>query len=241
MPNHVTTRCLITGPADEIMRFKTEMIGKDKDDSGEWTLLDFNKAIPMPDCLKTAEEGSVAQEGAALVLLRGEGGAPYATAGLYETRIKRIREECGLPEPLKQPIDKVAAAYLALNPEYERQGRQRLANVAATGFASWYPWAIENWGTKWNSYSFEIVQEHRSKLEITFNTAWSFPEPVFRKIAELFPKLKFDCAAFDEGWGFAAVGAFNGEPAFTHVEPTDTIYEFVYGEAPEREEKATAH
>lgn len=240
MPNHVTTRCLITGPADEIMRFKTEMIGKDKDSTGEWKLLDFNKAIPMPNCLKTAEEGSVAQDGAALVLLRGEAAAPFATGGLYPERIKRIREESGLPSPLKQRIADVAAAYLAKNPEYERQGRQRLANVAATGFASWYSWAVANWGTKWNSYSFEIVHDRRDKLEIMFNTAWSFPEPVFRKIAELFPKLKFDCAAFDEGWGFAAVGAFNGEPAFTHVEPTDTIYEFVYGEAPQRDERAEA-
>jgi Ferredoxin-like domain in Api92-like protein len=35
-------------------------------------------------------------------------------------------------------------------------------------------------------------------LDISFNTAWSAPVPIFRKIIETFPKLSFHCEWRDE-------------------------------------------
>jgi hypothetical protein len=137
---------------------------------------------------------------------------------------------------LDAPIRDVAAAYLSKNPEYETAGRLRLQAILETGFASWYPWNIENWGTKWNSYSFRHVADE--PLEFIFETAWGFPEPVFLAIAREYPTLHFKCLTFDEGWNFGGAGYFNppaGEPAWAQCTATDELYERVYGEKYVRE------
>ena len=43
----------------------------------------------------------------------------------------------------------------------------------------WYHWKWENWGTKWNSYDFELDDESDSKLQVRFLTAWSPPHEIF--------------------------------------------------------------
>ena len=44
---------------------------------------------------------------------------------------------------------------------------------------SWYDWRLQNWGTKWNSYDFELDDESESKLQVRFLTAWSPPHEIF--------------------------------------------------------------
>lgn len=231
MPNHVTTVCTITGTADDIATFREAMIHTEREDDKEHQCLDFNAAIPMPECLRGSSASSTAENAASLILLRGERGASFATGGMYQAQIEMIRKDVGMPT---DNIQDVARAYLEKHPDQEALGRARLQAVLATGYADWYGWAIANWGTKWNSYSFSIKSE--APFVIQFDTAWSFPEPVFRKIAEMFPALRFEVASFDEGWGFSCVGCFNGEPPFQKVAATDELYERVYGEKPDHSE-----
>ena len=63
------------------------------------------------------------------------------------------------------------------------------------GFFNWYDWSCANWGTKWNADHPRIEDDtiEHGYLEIFFETAWSEPEPIFRKLIEMFPKLTFDC------------------------------------------------
>jgi len=110
------------------------------------------------------------------------------------------------------------------------KARKLAACIAETGSACPVDWAVANWGTKWNAYSFTLIG--KDPLEFRFDTAWSFPEPVFRALARTFPRLKFNCVTFDDGWLFAGSGAFNpgrGEGAFEFREPTAELYELVYG------------
>lgn len=53
------------------------------------------------------------------------------------------------------------------------------------------------WGTKWNAYSLERINEN----EITFETAWSCPMPVINAIADKFPMLKITLTYADEDTG----------------------------------------
>lgn len=46
----------------------------------------------------------------------------------------------------------------------------------------WYGWRVENWGTKWDGYDGRFNQDHTA---FTFNTAWSPPLPIIKKLAEL--------------------------------------------------------
>lgn len=47
---------------------------------------------------------------------------------------------------------------------------------------NWYDWRVENWGTKWNGYDGRISDDGST---FTFDTAWSPPLPIIKKLAEL--------------------------------------------------------
>ena len=52
----------------------------------------------------------------------------------------------------------------------------------------WYEWRCDNWGTKWPACDIEITQDDSDFLEITFNTAWSPPEPIVEVL-----RSKYEC------------------------------------------------
>lgn len=60
----------------------------------------------------------------------------------------------------------------------------------------WYDWRIYNWGTKWNSSPISC-----DDYLIVFETAWSTPEPVIKKLSELFKDIEFFVRYADEDFG----------------------------------------
>jgi hypothetical protein len=64
------------------------------------------------------------------------------------------------------------------------------------GQNNWYDWCVENWGTKWGCYDFEIEDG-----TITYTTAWSgVDELILKKMSQDFPDI---ILSFEEetGWG----------------------------------------
>ena len=53
----------------------------------------------------------------------------------------------------------------------------------------WYHWCISNWGTKWDACNVDIEYADESQIEITFDTAWSPPEPICARLREMFGDL----------------------------------------------------
>ena len=62
----------------------------------------------------------------------------------------------------------------------------------------WYDWNIANWDTKWDiAGGVEIDDYDTEQIEINFNTAWSPPEAICRKLKDMFPDLSISWF-FDE-------------------------------------------
>lgn len=72
------------------------------------------------------------------------------------------------------------------------------------GYKSWYEWRRVNWETKWNAYFTNMQASPDGALLLEFQTAWSCPEPIFDKIAELFPSFECHGVALDECCCFGA-------------------------------------
>lgn len=73
------------------------------------------------------------------------------------------------------------------------------SNKKKYGFGSWYDWAIENWGTKWNAGDIELdIQDKGKTAFYTFQTAWDAPLPVIAEMSKRFPSLKFSFTAEEE-------------------------------------------
>lgn len=231
MPDHVTTRCVIMGPRIEIERFRTTMIHVPPGEHEE--TLDFNMIIPMPETLKDTSAGSNADLG--VEILTGDPRPNFSGLSRHSYLDFPWVQELGITT-----IDELRSWAEKERPEAIREGQKVIVARRETGFYDWYDWRIVNWGTKWNSYGFRIENNavEDGLLAFLFDTAWSFPSPIFKKLATMFPALRFDCTCFDQGWGFAGRGAFNGEPAFEIVEATDEIYEAINGIESEMEAEA---
>jgi len=81
---------------------------------------------------------------------------------------------------------------------------------------NWYNWNNDNWGTKWDACDAYIGEmdenaDGTASVQISFNTAWSIPEPVMFAMVEQHPELRFTFSCEEEqGWGADFVGE-NGE------------------------------
>lgn len=95
------------------------------------------------------------------------------------------------------------------------------------------------WGTKWNAYDGAIIFRRPGYLNFEFNTAWDFPEPVYRELGRMFPRLKFDIAAIDPGEWWAVTGNVAGDKAaFDRKADCKIVFERVYKEPFEEELEA---
>ena len=65
------------------------------------------------------------------------------------------------------------------------------------GSDNWYDWRVNNWGTKWNSYSCEIQEQEDDYVVYTFDTAWGPPTGVIEALREQCPDFHIS-AFFDE-------------------------------------------
>jgi hypothetical protein len=97
------------------------------------------------------------------------------------------------------PEGTVAKVLEALQSEELPVDFNRIIPMPADQQDNWYAWRVENWGTKWNSYS-GIVGLIDAQLGYAhFETAWGPPMPVIDKLAAMFPQAGFRLMWCDEG------------------------------------------
>lgn len=195
MPNHVTNRLVITGPAESIRELVQEVAGP------EDSHFCLNRIMPMPKVLLGTESGSRAHWG--LIAL----GRTDLTASMFGDPLKNPWcEEKGIysAEDLKAFLEKE-------HPDYLEEANKQIEAHTAIGFRDWYDWSVSNWGTKWDAYHQSMITTE-DNVTFQFDTAWSPPIPVIEELVGLFPELNFVHSYFDEGhffWGEARY--VNGE------------------------------
>ena len=101
-----------------------------------------------------------------------------------------------------------------------------------------FEWCIANWGTKWGICGpsmLELTDEEilgKKCLEYNFDSAWSPPIPIIKKMGEMFPNLTFGLDYDESGMGFK--GSFSmsgGEVSFEeHRQFTDEDWTELNGE-----------
>lgn len=193
MPNNVTHRVVLKGPRKELKRFFDEFLSEKRGEQ----ILDFDKLIPMPPEIAAAEKGS------------------YGTLGFdawYGSDI-RVNEILAYPWVIEKGVTDRQGLQNYLekqNPQYKISADLYKSNIEKYGAPTGYDWAIMNWGTKWNSYGFEIVKDLKNRVEVVFDTAWDTPGPILLELSRRLPKLFMTIRAYDDGGGFACEGILKG-------------------------------
>ena len=237
MPNHVTNRLVVTGPASTITAFRQAFFSPSgaanrNDDRQGTNQFDFNRIIPMPDILRQTESSSAVSTGL-LILGRPEILRDGFGGGSLEEQVAQYLAFPWVREAGITDCESLKAFLAKRDPSCVAKARIAIRAFEACGHASWYSWSLCHWGTKWNAYSLQIVRGSEGMFDFRFDTAWSPPDPVFAALAER-PEcagLEISISGFDEGWNFAyrasiADGCYVAE----EVEPTAELCAEVYGE-----------
>jgi len=194
MPNHVTNRLIIIGTEEQIAAVK-EFIKIEKTEENQEVFglgtIDFNKILPMPKDLHVDAHSGI------------------LTAAEYAT--KEPLDSNPLMSILQRTSREKVESPLKLNDEDWELFIKVLNNRRKYGAFTWYEWANEHWGTKWNAY--EQPDKRNTENSIFFQTAWACPHDLMKKLSEVFPDVEFEVAWADEdlGHNLGIIKINNGE------------------------------
>lgn len=130
---------------------------------------------------------------------------------LYEIFVVKSGEEGVFDKILPTPKELLEAGSPIMDSEKAEEFKKLYGDV------DWYWWRVNNWGTKWDIK--EVNSEHEVysngdlwMFNCFFDTAWSPPEQIIRKISEIYQDVYFHMEYKEEGMGFQGYASFlNGE------------------------------
>lgn len=145
-----------------------------------------------------------------LVVYGNEDELKAFVAGVNDSKI--IESYLPVPEELN-----IMSGSMSENSEgYAEWQAKKEANIAKYGYADWYEWQYNTWGTKWGDCRTEIdevfVREDGvAQCLIQFETAWGPADKAWIAISKMFPALTFEFyyteeAGFFEGYHIARNG-----------------------------------
>lgn len=86
-----------------------------------------------------------------------------------------------------------------LDDRYIRHPNDSIEEIEDKPWFNWYTWHLDNWGTKWNACHM-VPMDPDYPDEITFDTAWTDPRPIFIALSKKYPDrdLEARCIYEDE-------------------------------------------
>lgn len=150
-------------------------------------VIDFEKVVPMPAELREIPTGSLTADAEVLLGWR-DAESMLAWKWVKEAAITSVEE-------LK--------AYLVKTyPELPGLAEKMKTLKAELGYSDWYEWSCAKWGTKWNADNGGVRYDQRTRIHLTFLTAWSPPWPIVDALSEKYPDTKFSLRYYECGMGF---------------------------------------
>lgn len=190
MPNWVRNIVQMDGIAD-LPLFEEKGGGKQ---------FDFEKIIPMPKSLQV-EDGSMTDENIVYYLTERcvipIKCLPAATQGMIRTLVTNCFSDDWPTEVFRRAYDRGRNATEEQREAMYRSGATYIENYLKYGCTTWYTWCRQWWGTKWNACQTQIIDRNT----IVFDTAWSNPEPILLKLAEMYPDTEIEHWWADEDMG----------------------------------------
>lgn len=173
MPNWTTNKIIMNGSTEDIKKLR-KTFGKK---------FSFNDVIHMPKCLN--DFGGVPSGLAVCVgqYYKNSREAPSIRVMKYLTR-----NHIYLGKLTKERMDASDVMY----------AEKAIKNIEKTGYAEWYTWSCEHWGTKWDACDSVLMDEAEDELVYAFSTAWCAPFKVFEELSKQYPNVEFECRWQDE-------------------------------------------
>lgn len=137
---------------------------------------DFRNIVPAPECLEDFQPCRDVVDRAKCAVGAHEFSGPDFMRNLHLHNIMR---------DVTTPV----------TPEKKENLLRAISNFFECGYIYWHDFNTKNWGTKWNAY------ETDTREGVSFQTAWSHPEPIFVALSALFPNDEIVVSYADEDIG----------------------------------------
>lgn len=194
MPDFIDNHVFVSGPVADLATFRqTHFVRRERTNRLEF---DFETIIPVPEILDGTQSDT--ETDLALIALGVDLHSPaVAWPPAFEqilefdwVKAANIRSRQNLLHYLQERAPAALAA-----------AAKRIKAATDTGYHDRHAWRIANWGVKWGPSSTVILSDKPELLEFKFETPWSFPEPVFRRLGSIYPWLCFDIVATNPDLG----------------------------------------
>ena len=183
MPNWVKQNILFIGKQEQIDKLFETISSTDSTNTQH---IDFEKIIPMPDSLRISS-GSSTDLGIDIL--------SYQQTGDDKALRERLSWSWVTSAGIKN-VDDLINYCIEKGIADLHEGQKALDNIKLYGCKDWYNWSVNNWGTKWYASDSE-----KNGNTLTFQTAWSLPEPILVKLSEMFPEVTMHVEYADEDIG----------------------------------------
>jgi len=180
MPNWVENKLTVCGVAERVNEFVGRLKGTNE--LGEELLLNENALIPYPT--EFVELDKIA----------------YEWNAKWEEVCKSLHSR-GHDNAVRPERIRAREKFVEENGERPSTGYNQ----------GGHEWCAEHWGTKWGLCHVKLItapwewrfgsvcNKDKITLEYSFDTVWSPPVPLIKKMGEMFPELKFDLRYFGDG------------------------------------------
>ena len=111
------------------------------------------------------------------------------------------------PESATECVEKYGTFYLDCVDESGHSLKSLGHHEDGKPWFDWYSWHCEFWGTKWNAFCTEIIDDDT----VQFETAWGAPDPILGKISRMFPDVEMLVHSEYEDGGIVDSVYKNGE------------------------------
>ena len=129
---------------------------------------------------------------------------------------KLINEFCPVPESLHIVAGRVGADD---NPDQIELERRTAENIEKHGYANWYDYCVNEWGTKWDVGGDDMLTEDGpNALRMNFNSAWAPPIAAMEKFMDLGFKVKL--VYWEPGMCFCGLFDENGDDFYDYSNMT---------------------
>ena len=121
---------------------------------------------------------------------------------------KLLNEFCPVPESLHIVAGRVGADDNAEQIKLEEDTKR---NLEVHGYANWYDYCVNEWGTKWDvgGEGDQASQDSPTDIRMNFDSAWAPPIAAMEKFQDLGFKVKL--VYWESGMGFCGLFDENGD------------------------------
>jgi hypothetical protein len=137
---------------------------------------------------------------------------------------KLLEEFCPVPKDLHVVAGRVGSDE---DPEQIKLEEDTARNIATHGYANWYDYCVNEWGTKWDvgGDGDQASQDSPTDLRMNFDSAWAPPTEAYAKLME----QGFEILAYyyEPGMNFVGKWDENGDDCYEIPETVEAIEEVI--------------